>query len=95
MVQRVQLSTTVGRVDEGSEPDLGEKTGLASRNLAKQMRHASERQIVSLDMIVDCHPGQLRHQTKMPSDQTLDEARMSQTIETTIGAISRRGGKHK
>ena len=61
---RIQLSTAVGRVDESTEADLGKKTRLASRNLAKQMRDASERQIVSLDMIIDRHPGQLRHQTE-------------------------------
>src|SRR4029077_2338263 len=91
----VQFSAAIGRVDESTEANLGKKAGLASRNFAKQVRHASERQIVGLDVIVDRHPGQLRHQTKVSTDQALDEARMSQAIEATIGAIPRRRSKHK
>ena len=59
------------------------------------MRNASERQIVSLDMVVDRHPGELRHQTKVSADQSLDKAGMRQAIEAAIGAIPRRRGKHK
>ena len=92
---RIQLAAAIGRVDEGSEADFGKKTGLASRNLAKQMRDASERQIVGLDVVVDRHPGELRHQAEMSADQALDEAGMRQAIEAAIGAIPRRRRKHQ
>ena len=59
------------------------------------MRYASERQIVSLDMVIDRHPGELRHQTEMSADQALDQAGMCQAIEATISAIPRRRCKHK
>ena len=59
------------------------------------MRYASKRQIVGFDMVVDRHPGQLRHQTEVPADQTLDETGMSQAIEAAIGAIPRRRRKHE
>src|SRR5882724_6546340 len=59
------------------------------------MRDASERQVVSLDVIIDRHPGQLRYQTEMTTDQTLDQAGMSQAIEAAIGAVSRGSSKHQ
>ena len=46
-------------------------------------------------MIVDRHPGQLRYQTEMSADQTLDQAGMRQAIEAAIGAISWRRRKHQ
>ena len=91
----IELAATIGRVDEGTETDLGKKPGLASRNLAKQMRYASERQIVGLDVVVDGHPGQLRHQAKVSADQTLDQAGMRQTIEAAVAAVARRGCEHQ
>ena len=91
----IELAAAIRGVDEGTEADLGKKTGLASRNLAKQMRDASERQIVGLDMVVDRHPGELRHQAEMPADQPLDQAGMRQPIEAAIAAIPRRRGEHQ
>ena len=59
------------------------------------MRDASERQVVGLDVIIDRHPGELRHQPKVAADQTLDQPGMSQAIEAAIGAIPRGGSKHQ
>src|SRR6266568_5680968 len=53
------------------------------------MRHASERQIVSFDMVVDRHPGEFWHQTEMSADQPLDQAGMRQTVEAAVGAVPR------
>src|SRR6478752_2760057 len=59
------------------------------------MRHASERQIVGLDVIIDRHPGKLRHQAEMSADQALDQAGMCQAIEAAITAIPRRCGEYQ
>src|SRR6478609_4624329 len=59
------------------------------------MRDASERQVVSLDVIIDRHPRQLRHQTEMPADQALDQSGVGEAIETAIAAIPWRRGEHQ
>ena len=59
------------------------------------MRDAAERQIVSLDMIVDRHSGQFRHQTEMPADQSLDQAGMREAIEAAIGTVAGRRGEYQ
>src|SRR5205807_10093761 len=71
---RIQLAAAIGGVDKGAEADLGEQAGLAPCNLAEQMRYASERQIVGLDVVVDRHPRQFWDQTEMAADQALDQA---------------------
>src|SRR4029077_8660787 len=85
----VQLAPAIGRVDEGAGTEFRKMPSHDTRNFAKKMRNAAERQIVSLDMVVDCHPGELRHQTKVSADQSLDKAGTSKAIEAAIGAIPR------
>src|SRR3954462_15730171 len=92
---RIQLSAAIGWIDEGAEPDLGEKPGLAPRNFAKQMRYASERQIIGLDVIVDRHPGELRNQAEMSANQPFDQAGMRHAVEAAICAVPRRRREHQ
>src|SRR5580704_2077775 len=91
----VQFPAAIGRIDKGAQAYLREQAGLAPGNLAKQMRDAAQRQVVGLDLIVDRHSRQLRHQSEMSTDQALDQARMRQPIEAAIGAVAGRRGKHQ
>jgi len=46
-------------------------------------------------VIVDGHTRQFRHQPKVAADQTLDQARMSETIEPPVQAVARCGCEYQ
>ena len=93
---RIQLAAAIGRDRRRCRARLWKGTGLAPRNLAKQMRNASERQIVSLDMVVDRHPRQSSAPApKCPPTSRLIRPGCARRLSPRSPPIARRCRKHQ
>ena len=68
---------------------------MRARDLAKELRDAAERQVVTLDRSFCCHAGELRHEAEMPTDDAPDQTLPREPVQPLVLAVARRRRKHE
>ena len=88
----VDLAATPARVYEGVNADMGERAGLARRDITKQVGDDALGQVVGFNGIGNRQLLQGGHQAPVAAHYPLDHAGMAQVVEPAARTIALAGG---
>lgn len=91
----VDRTAALARVDEGLEPDLGERPGLARRDVAEKMGDDTLGKVPALDLPVEGEARDLGDEAPVPADHAGDEPLMPEPVEAAVGSVPLPGGEEK
>jgi hypothetical protein len=92
---RVELATAEARIDEGAQPDPGQRARLAGGDVAEQVRDHPLRQVPGLDAVIDRKRLQARHQPPVAADHARHQALVAEVVEAARLAVALPGRIHQ
>src|SRR4029077_20605702 len=91
----VEFASPEARVREGPESDTRQMAGLAHGDVAVQVRHRPERNVVALDLISGHELVKGGHCRPVTSDKAFDETRLGEALRSTLLSVAATDAPHQ